>query len=84
MDIKNMIGTSFRTMSTQPQFAQIKNWQNNLTFETEKVVYPDNLDELRTVLKQNQHVKVQGTSASFVNSADSTSDGVIIKLDHLT
>jgi len=51
---------------------RLKNWAGNLTFGTSNVFYPKTLEEVRTLVKQHNKIKVLGTRHCFNNIADST------------
>ncbi|KAM3142137.1 hypothetical protein pb186bvf_005791 [Paramecium bursaria] len=62
----------------QEQLAQ--NWSKTITYKSSNILIPQNIDELIEIVKNNNHVKVQGTGHSFNLIADTFEDGVIVQL----
>ena len=50
---------------------QLTNWAGNLTFSTGNVFYPKTVEEVQTLVKQHDKLKVLGTRHCFNNIADS-------------
>ncbi len=58
-----------------------QNWAGNIQFTSDNVETPGSIDELRSVVRRNNRVKVQGTRHSFNTIADG--DGVLVSLGPL-
>ena len=50
----------------------ISNWAGNLTYHTKNIHFPENLDELTSIIKKQKKVKILGTQHCFSDIADSS------------
>ncbi len=54
------------------QNARLTNWAGNLTYSTSNVFYPKTIEEVQSLIKQHEKIKVLGTRHCFNTIADST------------
>jgi alditol oxidase len=51
--------------------SKMTNWSGNLTYSTDKVLEPKNMEQVRTMVKGQSHLRVLGTRHCFNTIADS-------------
>ena len=60
-----------------------QNWSQHHTFSTNKVHYPETVEQLQNVVRQSSNIKTLGSRHSFNHIADATEDIISLeKLDH--
>lgn len=64
-----------------PQETRLKNWAGNIEYSTDNVYYPENIDEVKDIVKKCKKLRVLGSKHSFNRIADS--DDNQISLEHL-
>jgi alditol oxidase len=70
-----------RLASAQQQPAPRENWAGNITYRTDKIHTPANIDEVRSVVRSCSKLRALGSRHSFNRIADSTENQ--ISLQHL-
>jgi xylitol oxidase len=58
-------------MATQPDAQRLTNWSGNLTYSTDRVFYPRSAEDVVSLVKQHDRLKVLGTRHCFNTIADS-------------
>ena len=64
-------GAAISPLVSWEQDERLKNWAGNLTYSTGKVDYPTSVEQIRTLVKQYDKLKVLGTRHCFNTIADS-------------
>lgn len=74
-------------LNTNELFAQdkkIKNWAENLTYSTDKLLPADNTEKIREIVKAHPKLKALGTRHCFNNIADSKDQFVsVLPMNHV-
>ncbi len=78
-------GMLSRFSSAQQHAEPRENWSGNLTYSTDQLHTPANVDEVRQVVKSCSKVRALGTRHSFNAIADSTHNQIsLMRLDQIT
>jgi len=64
-------GTFYRPSSASRQTSRLTNWAGNVRYSTERVDYPESLEDVQRLVKQHERLKVLGTRHCFNRIADS-------------
>lgn len=60
--------------------AKLQNWAGNYSYSTENIYYPESVDEIVTLVRQHEKLRILGTRHSFNDIADSAH--ALISLAH--
>ena len=74
-----MAGSVFSPLVSWPQREKLKNWAGNIQYSTDRLYYPESIEQVKELVKKYSKLKVLGTRHCFNSIADSTENLVSLK-----
>ena len=74
-----MAGSVFSPLVSWPQREKLKNWAGNIQYSTDRLYFPESIEQVKELVKKYSKLKVLGTRHCFNSIADSTENLVSLK-----